>query len=278
MPKCVKMPNCQQKKNRCGKPNAWVEHLIAYGGKGLTRRQLSEKYRRGSKSVIQACRRVRNRGRDWHLDAEVVMTQTVAQYLEDPTNRLQVANINMNGLRKKVVREMSKRSNPLRLTDNFAGSSLTPERLAKLAEIIDSVYWNGTLMNALNKRIRDPRGVVFTVINDPSSNPTGITHIRMTNLFGEKPATTNLEFNRASFENIDLRCSSGLKARTKLESLSITMQHELMHALTMSTDYFEVYRQGYGGHGTIWRRAWHNFHGGSLTKYTYDDNPEQVHI
>ena len=272
MTRCLQPPKCQYNQNKCVKPNAWIEHLVFWGGRGLTRTQMSEKYRTEPASARAVCRRVRNRGRDRKLDAEVV-AKDLSAYLEDANH----PNINMAVLRRRVVREMSKRSNRHRLATNFDASRLDKKHLIKLADIIDSVFWNGTLMDALNKRIS--HGVLeFKVEHDESARWEGITDT-WHNEDDNSLQLCEIIINTAKFSGQSTtRRSSGILAANKLDALSITMQHELMHALANASNPNVVDAQGLDGHGLMWRQAWHNFHGGSLHTYKYTDSTEYIDL
>lgn len=262
------------KQNRCAKPNPWIEHLVLWGGRGLSRRQLQQKYRTERKSVDTVCRRVRNRSRDWKLDAEAVAANMSA-FLDNENNRLSeepLASINMAVLRRKVVTEMSKRSNRHRLDKDFDESTLEKEHLIRLAKIIDDVYWNGTLIRAINKRISDGN-LDFVVADQEDVDWEGTTEIDHNNDIDMTVRNATIVINSAKFTGRMTRRSSGILAANKLDALSITVQHELMHALASASHGRLVIQQGQEGHGLAWRRAWRNFHGGSLNEYYYTDQP-----
>jgi hypothetical protein len=278
MSKC-RFPTCKQRKDRCIKPNPWIEHLVAWGGKGLTRQQLKQKYTAKRPAQILTCRRVRNRGRDWHLDADVVASTGAYEFLSNPSNRLQPhESVNMRAKRQLVVKEMTKRSNPDRMRTDFDYKDITLKRLKKLVEIIDKVYWNGTLMKAIEKRI-EIGSMIYRVVDKPHKNWSGLATVwsRQDNKPGVGAAKLSVNVDKYKGP-VHKRRSSGLDATSKLDDLSITVQHELMHMLVYVSDYLRRPDEGNDGHGITWRRAWHNFHGGSDTIYTYDDNPQTIQL
>ena len=273
MPRCV-APLCQYKRRKCGKPNRWIEHMVHYGGLGLTRAEISDRYHRKIPSDKLSCRRARNRATDWRVNAALV-APSVWDYLEIPGNRLS-GNINMKVLRRKVVKDMTKRNNTQRLSVNFGPGALTAARVKRLVKIIDKHFWKGTLVRTINRRMVGTATLKFEVVDRPEEAWEAINEFKMSD--DNKLRMSTIKVNRAHFLVSGSRRSSGIQALNKLDALSIALQHELMHVLVNSGSYAKSSEQGQGGHGLVWRRAWHNFHGGSLHTYTYDDYPEIIQI
>ena len=277
--RCRAAPNCQynKKKRRCKPPNAWIEHLVANAGKGMTKAQLSASYRRVRNNRGLACRRARNRGSDHSIDAQKIIDNPY--YLDEVANRV-VDPINMQVMQNKVVQLAVKRHRH-RLTRYFPARSLTAAKLQRLAKIIDKVYWNGTLLRAINKKLPRNRPLSFSVIDDPAATTAGLTHRAIRSRTDHRLNTLSISVNLKYFGRVrSARRAAGIITHNKLDALAVTVGHELMHALHNaaygvwpSADYG---RGSSNGHGYYWRMLWHNFHGGSMNSFTFTDRPAVI--
>ena len=269
--RCRDQPNCQYRRGACRRPNPWVEHLAFHGGKGHTRTQLRTMYRQNRPTAATSCRRARNRGGDNAPNAATLVAEPCGN-IRIPANQVRDP-INMRVLRRRVLREMSK-NHAQRIPVNFNAANLTVAQVTHLARIIDKVYWRGTLLRAINAKLPAGRRLIFAVRAEPlATNWSGITHSHFIRNATRDLINVTIIVNQTKFgaQWHGARRSSGILAMNKLDALSLTIQHELMHALKSAI--CGNFPEGQAGHGISWRRLWHNYHGGSATLYQYVDNP-----
>ncbi len=180
-----------------------------------------------------------------------------SNHITDPQHAAEVRDLIMN--------ELSFSSVEKRLTRDFQKDDLTSQRIMHAFELLDKHFYGSSILSTIKKKgieIAEPKIYAFVQEKlQPSMKTVCYSKIGQ---FLPSKLELHLNLNRFG-DSAQSRVTNGIIVRNKLDSLLITLSHELVHFILY------VWCRNKQGHGETFKKLNHSIHGADKDAFGYYD-------